>query len=197
MILSPQALAAPPAPGISWDEPPCPLCGGTRRRPVIEAPDPNPEGRGLRFAVVSCGDCGLCYTCPRPDPRSIGQFYPVAYRPHRRPRHKARPARWAPVAALFGRPCVERRVLPWHGEGRLLDFGCGGGSFLERMRHQGWQVTGVDVSAETVARVRAELGVRTLTGSLPHPNLAPGTFDVVTMWHSLEHVHDPLAVLRA
>src|SRR5690606_859243 len=35
-----------------------------------------------------------------------------------------------------------------------------------------------------------------LAGSLPHPQLRPGSFDVVTMWHSLEHVHRPLQILR-
>src|SRR5207244_3893587 len=44
--------------------------------------------------------------------------------------------------------------------------------------------------------VQEELGLRALVGSLPHPDLRPCSFDVVTMWHSLEHVHDPLAILR-
>jgi len=65
------------------------------------------------------------------------------------------------------------------------------------MRAQGWQVTGLDVSAETVERIRAELGIRAFIGTLPHPELEPESFDIVTMWHSLEHVHDPLGVLRA
>jgi SAM-dependent methyltransferase len=64
------------------------------------------------------------------------------------------------------------------------------------MHYRGWRVTGLDVSEETVADVRAALGVRVLAGSLPHPDLKPASFDVVTMWHSLEHVHDPLAALR-
>ena len=32
-------------------------------------------------------------------------------------------------------------MLPWHGQGRLLDFGCGAGGFLQRMHCQGWKVT--------------------------------------------------------
>jgi SAM-dependent methyltransferase len=55
----------------------------------------------------------------------------------------------------------------------------------------------VDVSAATVQRLRADLGLRALVGSLPHPELAAGTFDVVTMWHALEHAPRPLEVLRA
>jgi SAM-dependent methyltransferase len=48
-----------------------------------------------------------------------------------------------------------------------------------------------------VARVRGELGLRALTGTLPHPELAAQSFDVITMWQALEHVHAPLEVLRA
>src|SRR5262249_12692419 len=55
---------------------------------------------------------------------------------------------------------------------------------------------GLDVSPAAVGRVRDGLGLRALLGSLPHPDLRPGTFDVITMWHSLEHVHRPMAVLE-
>src|SRR5262249_36333153 len=137
-----------------------------------------------------CPDCGLCFTNPRPTPASIGRFYPTAYRPHGLPRQQRRrpPPR--------GRPGKERQTLPWVGEGRLLDFGCGGGSYLEGMPRQGWPVTGLDASRRAVQRVRAELGLPALVGSLPHPELAPDSFDVITMWHSLEHVHAPREVLR-
>jgi SAM-dependent methyltransferase len=184
--------------GVTWEEPACLLCGGDGRSVLIEAPDPHPGARGLRFAVVRCGECGLCFTSPRPDRATIGQFYPAGYRPHRRPRHPERLGhRSSPFAFFLGRPCVERRVLAWHGRGRLLDFGCGGGVFLARMHRQGWHVTGLDVSAAAAAGARAELGVPVLCGTLPHSELEPESFDVVTMWHALEHVHDPLAVLRA
>lgn len=191
--------ATDPRPAVAWDDSPCPMCGRDDARPILEAPDAAPaDGTGLVFAVVRCEHCGLAYTNPRPTPSTIGAFYPADYRPHRRPRkmEQSRPARplWA---RLFGRPCNERRgTLPWHGAGRLLDFGCGGGGFLKRMAEQGWQVIGLDAAVGAVRRVQEELGLKALVGSLPHPDLPPGSFDVVTMWHSLEHVHRPLAILR-
>lgn len=181
---------------LHWEEPGCLHCGSTRRTTILEAADPHPNNRGLWFAVVECADCGLRYTCPRPDESSIGMFYPTDYRPHRS-KAKTKHSHNAPLAWLRGRPCVERRTLPWHGQGRLLDFGCGGGSFLERMAEQGWHVTGVDFSESTVAAVRSRLNVRMVCGSLPHGDLKPGSFDVITMWHSLEHVHRPLEVLQS
>jgi SAM-dependent methyltransferase len=191
-------LAAPAVaegPLIEWEEPDCLLCGSRSGSPLVEAPDWTPGGTGLWFAAVQCQECGLCFTSPRPNDQTIGQFYPSVYRPHRSPR--PRRAHWRP--RWFGsaeKAGEERLVLAWPGQGRLLDFGCGGGSFLARMHQQSWQVTGLDVSTAAVQRVRTELGLRALVGTLPHPELRPASFDVITMWHSLEHVHAPLAVLR-
>src|SRR5438105_3038777 len=66
---------------VSWDDTPCPLCGHEDADTVLEAPDPLPAGgsSGLVFAVVKCRRCGLAYTNPRPDPASIGAFYPADY----------------------------------------------------------------------------------------------------------------------
>lgn len=200
-MMLPRLTPAPaprPGPPVVWDDTPCPLCGHDDAEPVLEAPDAAAEeGGGLWFAVVKCRHCTLQYTNPRPDPATVAGFYPADYKPHRRPR-KMRLARPRSLwNRLSGRSCPERRgELPWHGEGRLLDFGCGGGSFLQRMAERGWHVTGLDAAVGAVRRVQDELGLPALVGSLPHPDLKPCSFDVVTMWHSLEHLHDPLTVLR-
>jgi 2-polyprenyl-3-methyl-5-hydroxy-6-metoxy-1,4-benzoquinol methylase len=190
----------PTAPAVVWEETACPLCGRASGSPVLEAADPLPPHRtGLVFAVVRCPDCGLSYTNPRPNERTLPQFYPADYRPHRRPGKLKQARRARPFwSRVFGRPCAERRgALPWPGPGRLLDFGCGAGGFLKTMADQGWQVTGLDAAVGAVNQVRDEHGLTALVGTLPHPDLRPGSFDVVTMWHSLEHVHRPLAILRA
>jgi 2-polyprenyl-3-methyl-5-hydroxy-6-metoxy-1,4-benzoquinol methylase len=65
------------------------------------------------------------------------------------------------------------------------------------MADRGWQVTGLDAAVGAVNQVRDQHGLTALAGTLPHPDLRPGSFDVVTMWHSLEHVHQPATILRA
>jgi 2-polyprenyl-3-methyl-5-hydroxy-6-metoxy-1,4-benzoquinol methylase len=199
-----RSLAAPvdssdSRPRVEWEESPCPLCGLHKPALVLEAADPVPaDGHGLRFAVVRCECCGLTYTNPRPTPSAIGRFYPPEYRPYRRPGKMEHSRRARPFwSRLFGRPCNERRgELPWHGRGRLLDFGCGGGAFLKTMADRGWKVTGLDAAVGAAQSLQEDLGLTVLTGSLPHQELLPCSFDVVTMWQSLEHVHRPLAVLR-
>ncbi len=185
---------------IDWEETPCPLCGERDEELRFEAADPTAteSGAGRRFLVVRCRHCGLSYTNPRPDPGSIGQFYPPDYQPHRRPAKisQANPrGRWR--ERILGRPCRERRgLLPWDGVGRLLDFGCGGGSFLKRMADQGWDVTGLDANVGAVQSVQEELGLNAVAGTLPHGDLRIGSFEIVTLWHSIEHVHEPLEILR-
>lgn len=198
MSFSPRDVAAPvveSGPRIEWEETSCLLCGNRHCNPLVEAPDSTTGGTGMWFAVVQCQECGLCYTNPRPSAQSIGQFYPAAYRPHRT--RQPRPPRWKPRwLPLTGPTRRQHPILSWQGPGRLLDFGCGGGAFLAHMSRLNWDVTGLDVSPTAVDRIQNELGLPALLGTLPHPDLRPASFDVVTMWHSLEHVHDPMETLR-
>lgn len=89
----------------------------------------------------------------------------------------------------------ELRALEAQGlRGSMLDIGCATGMFLAHARKQGWKVAGVEPS--DFARQRAEqlLGVP-VAQSLDE--LAPGScFDVVTLHHVLEHIHDPVTFLR-
>ena len=183
---------------LALEETDCPLCAGRRWSPVLEAPDAGNPG-GPRFAVVSCEACGLWFTNPRPAESEMGRFYPEDYPPHqvrRTPPAKARaPGWWSRTSARLRRRCPDRRWLAPHGRMRLLDVGCGSGVFLERMHQHGWDVTGLDVSEKMVRRIRDELGLRALPGTLPHAELAPESFDVVTMWQTLEHVYRPLETL--
>jgi SAM-dependent methyltransferase len=182
---------------VEWEETDCLLCGSPRWRLIAEAPDRFAGSSGLWFAVVKCKDCGLCFTNPRPSPASIAHFYPPVYFCQRAPGPLEKPSRKVPGRLRIWRlGAKERKVLPVEGGGRLLDFGCGGGSYLQRMSRQGWQVTGVEMAGELVDKIKAELGLQAVVGSLPHTDLQPGSFDVITMWHSLEHVHDPMEILR-
>ena len=202
MSFFPRELGSPAAehrPAVEWEESNCLLCGSRFWSQLVEGADNTAGGSGLWFVVVQCQQCGLCFTNPRPAQPSISRFYPESYQPHRSPTQRRGKFRLLSAKRL-GLTWVhrnnERQTLPAHGQRRLLDFGCGGGSYLQRMHKQGWTVTGLDVSEKAVLRIRDELGLEAFAGTLPHPALKPASFDVITMWHALEHVHDPLRVLR-
>jgi len=186
-------------PAIEWEETHCLLCGSCEWSTLLELPLFNPAFQGLSCTVVRCSECGLCFTNPRPSTNTIGQFYEV-YAPHERCGltrcQKQRLMRRSPRLKFWRRRHPQQHGLPRHGRGRLLDFGCGGGAFLELMHLQGWHVLGLDACAAVVDQIVAELGLSALAGTLPHAELEPESFDVVTMWHALEHVHRPMEVLR-
>jgi 2-polyprenyl-3-methyl-5-hydroxy-6-metoxy-1,4-benzoquinol methylase len=179
------------APGVDWEECDCPLCGLHDFKPLVEAQDTAAEKSGLWFAVVQCQKCGLCFTNPRPTFPSISAFYPASYGPHQHRR------------ALNDRSRSHRSQskqkdsnLFSSSAGRMLDFGCGAGRFLQRMHRRGWLVLGLDPSAAAVEFIRDQLHLPALQGSLPHPDLKPASFELITMWHALEHVHAPTQILR-
>lgn len=81
-------------------------------------------------------------------------------------------------------------------KGHILDIGCGMGYFLLACRNAGYNVTGIDVSPKAAAYCQEKLGINVITGNITEIELTGQQFDVITMWHSLEHVQDPRGCLR-
>ena len=90
-----------------------------------------------------------------------------------------------------------RRTLMYLDEmtpGRLLDVGCGNGSWCVYMRARGWDVTGQEIDPKAVASAPAHLSQVHL-GTLGSAAFPTDSFDAVVMNHVLEHVHEPVALL--
>ena len=141
------------------------------------------------FPLVRCDACGLVRTSPRPTPEAMARYYPDDYAPHHSSTHAPR-SRPRQLVGRAVRALVGDQALPRVAPGSLLEFGCGGGSFLHAMRTEGWRVHGVEPSAAAAARAR-ELGldvqVAGLEGAAPPP-FAPS---LTVGWMALEHLHDP------
>ncbi len=150
----------------------CPLCGGTRGERLEES-------AGTR--VVRCG-CGLVFVTPQPPRDALEQAYDEAY--YRPWEDQGR------LRARIWRDRVERVASLAPPPGRLLDVGCGTGTFLERARARGWDVAGTELSRTGAAAARAA-GLAVAEGELWEAGFPEGTFDVVTCWHVIEHVADP------
>jgi 2-polyprenyl-3-methyl-5-hydroxy-6-metoxy-1,4-benzoquinol methylase len=77
--------------------------------------------------------------------------------------------------------------------GRLLDFGCAAGYFLQIAQHDGWSIAGVELSRTMAEQATRMLGVP-VAATLDE--LPAGQFDAITLWEVIEHMPDPLDVLR-
>lgn len=172
----------------------CAVCGAVNAEILFEGRDLW-HGIEGRFPVRRCLDCGLIYLSPRPERAEIGRYYPDDYAPY----HLADSEtpnwwrRWNQHYAQNKRArAIEARVA---GRGKALDVGCASGGFLEALRRRGWEVAGVESNAVVAEHARASLGLDVFAGELEEAGFPENAFDLVTMWHVLEHVHDPLATL--
>ncbi len=89
-----------------------------------------------------------------------------------------------------------RDPLPFRGEGRILDVGCGPGKLLRVLREQGWDVYGVDFSPLAVEYARSKHNLNVTLGELATAGYKDNFFDVVMFSHSLEHIYEPVETLR-
>lgn len=90
------------------------------------------------------------------------------------------------------------RLIPRITEGRrtLLDVGCGNGSFLSLAQNCGWDVVGIDTDAKAVHNA-IQNGVNAFEGGIEIYEGQNDIFDVITLSHVIEHVHDPVKLLKA
>jgi Methyltransferase domain len=88
-----------------------------------------------------------------------------------------------------------RHPMPWRGEGKVLDVGCGAGGNLKSLQEQGWQVFGIEISDVAAAHARDLLQADIHTGTLESAPFPPKSFDLVLMSHSLEHLPSPADAL--
>ena len=87
------------------------------------------------------------------------------------------------------------RLFPFIGEGYVLDVGCGSGAFAKFLQMCGFFVKGIDVSARAIENARRG-GVDADCTTLEKARFPDKTFDVVNMWHVLEHCDDPIGTMK-
>jgi SAM-dependent methyltransferase len=87
--------------------------------------------------------------------------------------------------------------IPRRPPGRLLDVGCGAGHLLALARDAGWDVAGVDPSAEGCTRAAGRYGFRVTASSLEAAGMPDAMFDVVTLVNVLDQAPDPALLLAA
>jgi len=89
----------------------------------------------------------------------------------------------------------EVMFLPAQPGAKVLDVGCGSGERLEKMRGLGWTVSGIDFDEKAVGMAK-ERGLDVSCGTIPGIWFPPETFDAITMSHLIEHVPDPIELLK-
>lgn len=163
----------------------CPLCksGHFHNYMIIKDHMVSQES----FAVSECDNCTLRFTNPRPQSEKLSKYYESdAYISHSGKSYGL----ISPVYKMVRRYAIGRKIgiVNKHSPGkkRILDVGCGTGNFLAAAARNGWQATGVEVNKE--ARKIAGQTVKTEIYSSVFEIPSKNKYEVITMWHVLEHV---------
>ncbi|MEO7924259.1 MAG: class I SAM-dependent methyltransferase [Chitinophagaceae bacterium] len=167
----------------------CPVCGSADIKNILSAKDYTVSGEA--FAIAECAACTLRFTQDVPGADSIAPYYKSDnYISHT-----------DTATGLVNRlyQSVRKRTLKQKrklienttglSKGNLLDIGSGTGAFAGEMKKAGWFVTGLEPDAEARALAKRSHNID-LGDTSQFYQLTPGTFDAITLWHVLEHVHD-------
>lgn len=169
-------------------EAPCNLCGG---RAVTVLAHRSRSGAPLR--TVACRRCGLVWSDPRP--HDVRHFYETDYRlTYKRayqpkPKHVLRAGGVALSRMEKIRPYLRSRM-------RVLDVGSGGGEFAYLLRSLGHDVCGVEPNRGYADYSANQYGLDVVRGFVTDVDLPSTHYDLITIWHVLEHTEDPLTVIK-
>jgi 2-polyprenyl-3-methyl-5-hydroxy-6-metoxy-1,4-benzoquinol methylase len=146
---------------------------------------------GEQFELCACEQCGFMFTQGAPAEAEMGRYYASPdYISHTDTRQGAMNFIYHIVRSyMLGRKARLVAREAHRKTGRLLDIGTGTGYFAYAMARRGWQVKAVEKSeqARAFAREHFELAVKPETALA---GFAPESFDVITLWHVMEHLED-------
>ncbi len=164
----------------------CPLCGSEHFQNHIICNDFLVSQES--FVIVKCDQCSFEFTNPRPKSEVLGDYYQSAsYISHSNKITGLTDIVYR-TARYFALKKKLRLINKYHTKKSILDYGCGTGAFLNVCKKAGWEVTGVELDSK--ARSIAE-GTTKSKISDALINIESDTrFEVITLWHVLEHVSD-------
>jgi len=167
----------------------CVLCpNGTEAKVYIRT-----HSGSFPFSYLKCQGCGLVFLSPRPEEKEILQVYEQDYYGEGLQKFHS----WLEAPRLFFAWNRMRRVKKFFPRpGKALDIGCGQGTFLQLLKGQGWECHGTELTVDSATRA-SRLGISVSVGEIDENRFPPHSFDLISLWHVLEHLPNPLKTLKS
>ena len=174
----------------------CPVCSGDALRVEHENVFDFEHGTSSASSFARCNACESLVQAPAPSAEDLLRAYPADYRPHT-VAHDVRSRAVASLKKIQAKRLVTSLAqhLPKDKSARILEIGCGAGHFLVALKEAGYtHVEGADMSAAG----RSSLDAHGIPFHVLNVDdaMVEGAFDTIVMLYSIEHVRDPVAVLK-
>jgi 2-polyprenyl-3-methyl-5-hydroxy-6-metoxy-1,4-benzoquinol methylase len=172
----------------------CPFCSFNGAARYIR-----PDG----LNVHECEQCGSFYVSPTPSSEALSHFYSAYTQEHRthisldkrNPFVKTARAHLRSIGRSDFRVAEISSIVKIHGKA-VLDIGCGTGSDLIKFKDMGATVEGIDLDQAAITFARDELGLENTKNCSIQDFNPEITYDIILMMDLIEHVVDPLALLK-
>mgnify|MGYP000911688454 CR=1 FL=1 len=166
----------------------CPVCQGSSFSNYLNVEDFTVSHK--EFTIQQCNACYFLFTNPRPPMEEIGAYYQSEdYISH----HDDAKNLMSKVYTSVRNHTIKGKVNlinELHSKkGKLLDIGCGTGNFIQACKENGWLVKATEPDSEARNVGATRLGSE-IFDSINAPAIQDERFDIITMWHVLEHVHN-------
>ena len=175
----------------------CNLCGFDDTKLILRARSRVMNVGENFFKLAKCRRCGLVYLNPRPKKEEIKKYYPAWY--HSRPPAKVTDITKTKIWGIPWQEAMKNKaepILRYKKKGRILDIGCGDGSLLKFLKDSGWQTYGVELRDSSSLYARDVLGLNVFSGRFDEADYPEESFDVITLFHVLEHLPNPSGTLK-
>lgn len=175
----------------------CPVCLSSATAPSLTGTDFFFRTTSQTFTLDLCRTCRSLFLDPMPTAEELTQFYPTQYW-----WSSSTPGLLKRLERVYRKFVLRDHISFITTAARsqnglkLLDVGCGGGSLIGLLKDRGFRVKGVDFSADAAKVANLENGVEVIVGSLEDARFPAGSFDIVTLFHVMEHVTRPREVLE-
>ena len=164
----------------------CPVCENDSFTEFLKSKDFFLTGK--EFIIVQCKRCGFKFTNPRPGKDEISAYYESEdYLSHHTEKNdpETRVYKWIRKINIRSK----YKIIHRYSSGKkLLDIGCGTGEFLAYCRQKGMEITGIEPGKKAQEYASGKLQLPVYDESWLNDQKYPG-FDIITLWHVLEHVH--------
>jgi len=160
----------------------CPNCHSKEHKVRLKEED---------FIIVMCSNCSLIFLLNVPDEKEIYEDY---YKIEFTGQDYAADSKYAFLAEIFeiNKQRIQKlKQLPAPGK-KILDIGCGSGLFLKKAKDAGYKTFGIDISATALRFATEEFGLNANNKSPENLIKEERKFDIITLWHVLEHFLNPV-----